>query len=56
MTLPAYIEYTPRGCAPLVSITAPNIRDDGYVSHRDYTPLKSLQLPKQEFSIKEANK
>lgn len=39
-----FIEYTPRGCAPLVSITAPNIRDDGYISHREWEPLKSLQL------------
>lgn len=39
-----FIEYTPRGCAPLVSITAPNIRDDGYISHREWEPLKSLKL------------
>ena len=43
-----FIEYTPTGCAPLASITAPNIRDDGYISHREYEPLKSLKLSKPD--------
>ncbi len=49
-----FIDYMPIGCAPLVSITAPNIRDDGYISHREWTPLKSLELKpvKQEGNAK----
>jgi hypothetical protein len=44
MNLPIYIERTYPGVWPDRRITAPCTRDDGRVSYRDYTPLKSLQL------------
>lgn len=48
MNLPLYIERTYPGVWPNRSITAPCFRDDGVKSHRDYTPLKSLQLSKPD--------
>ena len=43
-----FVERTYKSCAPLSYITAPNIRDDGYISHREWEPLKSLQLSKPD--------
>ena len=40
--LPPFIERTFPGCAPMASIAAPSRRDDGYVSYREYGPLKSI--------------
>ena len=44
MNVPLTIERTYPGVWPDRRITAPCYRDDGAKSHRDYTPLKSLQL------------
>lgn len=55
MTLPLYIERTYPGVWPDRRITAPCYRDDGAKSHRDYTPLKSLQLKPAHVSEYEFN-